>query len=253
MCGEGLICRFSSDFCKSTPSPSCSLILLHRSLAIGRAAACRISRGHPSMAPCSCPAHRISARGVVYCDATAQKGGKVLALRNRNPAGQPYIYMHTTFSSLFFTGIPPHPHLLFRITSRQLFTAPSLRRLMLLATACSERSQAWIASQILLLPSLILTGIREKIIGIPDTSAPANTRDKNCHHLLSKSSNLMLMSCGHFTASKSWKKRRTKGQNCDAFLSGDAPNQTMILLACSSKSFHNGLPLPVARSTDISD
>ena len=49
----------------------------------------------------------------------------MLALRNRN---QPYIYMHTTFPTLVLYWHPSaafaSSHLLFRITSRHLFTPP---------------------------------------------------------------------------------------------------------------------------------
>lgn len=112
MCGEGLICRFSSDFLKSTPlSPSCWLILPHRSLAIGSSA----QRGMPNFpwpshpihgSPCSCPAHRISARGVcIMRRYSAKEGGGARCL----PSATATLHLTCTPRShpCSLLGIPP--------------------------------------------------------------------------------------------------------------------------------------------------
>ena len=62
-----------------------------------------------STAPCSRPAHRISGRGVVYCDATAQKVAGCLPSAT---ATSPTSTCTPRSPPLFFTGIPPpHSHL----------------------------------------------------------------------------------------------------------------------------------------------
>ena len=96
MCGEGFICRFSSDFCKST-LPPLVLSVAYPASPAGHsplAASCLPNFPWPppihSTAPCSRPAHRISGRGVVYCDATAQKVAGCVC----PPQPQPALHLH---------------------------------------------------------------------------------------------------------------------------------------------------------------
>jgi len=115
MRGEGFICRFSSDFCKST-LPPLVLSVAYPASPAGHsplAASCLPNFPWPppihSTAPCSRPAHRISGRGVVYCDATAQKVAGCLPSAT---ATSPTSTCTPRSPPLFFTGIPPpHSHL----------------------------------------------------------------------------------------------------------------------------------------------
>jgi len=108
-------------------------------------------------------------------------------------ASKPYIYMPTTFRSLFFTGIPMRSHLQDR---RLLFRIDRVRSLVSCSPhptathACclhraSTKGLTWIANQILLLLSFEGTRDRFKITGISSvTCPPTEIGGKICHHLL---------------------------------------------------------------------
>ena len=119
MCGEGFICRFSSDFCKST-LPPLVLSVAYPASPAGHsplAANCLPNFPWPPIHPWLHVRVQLTAlvAGALYIATLQRKRWQgALALRNRN---QPYIYMHPTFpilvlywhhSSAFASTVPDH-------------------------------------------------------------------------------------------------------------------------------------------------